>query len=80
VAVRVAAKLKNMGGQVMQYPLRGLLLRAGSSHYKYCWATAPYPYFYFFVGLLTGVNSLGFAGSCVLDTSYSLQKYILLYF
>jgi hypothetical protein len=50
VAVRAAVNLKFIGSQVMQYPLRGLLLRAGSRHYKYCWATAPYPYFYFFFG------------------------------
>jgi hypothetical protein len=55
VAVRAADQLKNYGGQVLSYPLRGLLLRAGSRHYKYCWATAPYYYFYFFtLGLFYG--------------------------
>jgi hypothetical protein len=41
-------KLKYFGGQVFAYPLRGLQLRAGSRRLKYCLATAPYSYFYFF--------------------------------
>jgi hypothetical protein len=37
---------------VVSYPLRGLLLRAGSRLYKYCWATAPYLYFIFLYWLV----------------------------
>jgi hypothetical protein len=51
VAVRAAVCLKYFGGQLMLFPLRGLLLRAGSRPYKYCWATAPYPYFFSFLSL-----------------------------
>ncbi|MEN9444688.1 MAG: hypothetical protein RIS47_1578 [Bacteroidota bacterium] len=29
-------QIENLGGQVVSFPLRGLLLRAGSRHYKYC--------------------------------------------
>jgi hypothetical protein len=43
--------LKNKGCQVIRYPLRGLQPRAGSSRSKYCWATAPNNFFYFFFGL-----------------------------
>jgi hypothetical protein len=54
VAFGALVKLKNLSGQVLLFPLRGLLLRAGSRLYKYCWATAPYYYFYslFFISAL----------------------------
>ncbi|MEN9445161.1 MAG: hypothetical protein RIS47_2052, partial [Bacteroidota bacterium] len=65
VAFCTAISLKYKGGQVILFP-RGLLLRAGSRLYKYCWATAPYLYFYFFYVLGWWTETPAFWGAGVL--------------
>jgi hypothetical protein len=54
-------QLEYLGGQVKPFP-RGLLLRAGSRLYKYCWVTAPYYYFSFCFFCFLCKDPSGFGG------------------